>query len=122
VRLVDRKERAVEQLMEDLQETRRTLDEEARRAARLMAEAESAARLQKELAERQAESERETRKTARKKVTDELLKARSEAQAVLDELKADKKLAKAREAKERLAAIEGAMRSRLAAAGDHRPA
>ena len=44
VRLVDRKERAVEQLMEELQETRRKLDEDARRIAVLLAEAESSAR------------------------------------------------------------------------------
>ncbi len=119
--LVDRKERAVEQLMEDLHETRRKLDEQARHAVQLMAEAESAARLQKESAARQAETEKETRKTARRKVGDELLKARAEAQAVLDELKADKKVAKAREAKERLAEIEAAMRARLGTAGEDRP-
>jgi DNA mismatch repair protein MutS2 len=121
VRLVDRKERAVEQLMEDLQETRRRLDEDARRIAALLAEAESAARMQKALAARQAETEKETRQTARKKITDELLKARAEVQAVLNELKTEKKLVKAREAKERLAAIEAAMQSQLARTSDYRP-
>lgn len=121
VRLVDRRERAMEQLMEELQETRRKLDEDARRIAVLLAEAESAARTQKALAAQQAESEKETRKTARKKITDELLKARAEVQAVLDELKTEKKLVRAREAKERLAAIEGAMQSQLARTGDYRP-
>ena len=121
VRLVDRKERAVEQLMEGLQEMRRTLDEDARRIAALLAEAESSARMQKALAAQQAETEKETRKTARKKITEELLKARVEVQAVLDELKTDKKLVKAREARERLSAIEGAMQSQLAQAGDYRP-
>ncbi|MBI3809193.1 MAG: endonuclease MutS2, partial [Nitrospirae bacterium] len=99
VRLVDRRERAVEQLMEELQETRRKLDEDARRIAALLAEAESAARMQKALAAQQAETEKETRKTARKKITEELMKARVEVQAVLDELKTEKKLVKAREAK-----------------------
>lgn len=121
VRLVDRRDRAVEQLMEELQETRRKLDEDARRVAALLAEAESAARMQKALAAQQAETEKETRKTARKKITDELLKARAEVQAVLDELKTEKKLVKAREAKERLAAIESAMRSQQASAGEYRP-
>jgi DNA mismatch repair protein MutS2 len=121
VRLVDRGERAVEQLMEELQETRRKLDEDARRIAALLAEAESAARMQKALAAQQAETEKETRKTARKKITDELLKARAEVQTVLDELKTEKKLVKAREAKERLTAIEGAMQSQLKQAGDYRP-
>ena len=121
VRLVDRKERAVEQLMEELQETRRRLDEDARRIAVLLAEAESSARMQKALVTQQAETERETRKTARKKITDELLKARTEVQVVLDELKTDRKLVKARAAKERLVAIEGAMQSQMAQAGDYRP-
>jgi len=121
VRLVDRKERAVEQLMEGLQEMRRTLDEDARRMAGLLAEAESSARAQKALAARQAETEKETRQGARRKIAEELLKARGEVQAVLDELKADKKLVKAREARERLAAIEGAMQTQLAQAGDYRP-
>ena len=119
--LVDRKERAVERLMEDLQETRRKLDEDAGRIAGLLAEAESAARRQKELVAQQTEAEKETRKTVRKKVTDELLRARAEIQSVLDELKTDKKLVKAREAKERLAAIEHRMQSKLSLSGDYRP-
>jgi DNA mismatch repair protein MutS2 len=100
---------------------RRTLDEDARRIAALLAEAESSARMQKALAAQQAETEKETRKTARRKITEELLKARVEVQAVLDELKTDRKLVKAREARERLSAIEGAMQSQLAQAGDYRP-
>ncbi|TLY40946.1 MAG: endonuclease MutS2 [Nitrospirae bacterium] len=102
VRLVDARERALERLMEELQETRRKLDEDARRTAELLAEAETAARLQKELAARLAATEQESRKTVRKKVTDEILKARAEVQSVIEEIKTDKRLVKAREAKERL--------------------
>ena len=122
VRLVDARERALERLMEELQETRRKLDEDARRTAELLAEAETAARLQKELAARLAATEQESRKTVRKKVTDEILKARAEVQSVIEEIKTDKRLVKAREAKERLAAIEQAMRASLARSGDYRPA
>jgi DNA mismatch repair protein MutS2 len=107
--------------MEDLQKTRLKLDEDSRRIAALREEADAAARVQKDLAERLAGAEQETRKTVRKKITDELLKARAEVQAVLDELKTEKKLVKAREAKERLSAIEGAMQSQLARTGDYRP-
>jgi DNA mismatch repair protein MutS2 len=121
VRLVDARERALERLMEELQETRRKLDEDARRTAELLAEAETAARLQKELAARLAATEQESRKTVRKKITDEILKARAEVQSVIEEIKTDKRLSKTREAKERLAAIEQAMRASLARSGDYRP-
>ena len=121
VRLVDARERALERLMEELQETRRKLDEDARRTAELLAEAETAARLQKELAARLAATEQESRKTVRKKITDEILKARAEVQSVIEEIKTDKRLVKAREAKERLAAIEQAMRATVARSGDYRP-
>ncbi|TMB93700.1 MAG: hypothetical protein E6J42_12490 [Chloroflexi bacterium] len=121
VRLVDGRERALERLMEELQETRRKLDEDARRTAELLAEAETAARLQKELATRLAATEQESRKTVRKKITDEILKARAEVQSVIEEIKTDKRLSKAREAKERLAAIEQAMRASLGRSGDYRP-
>lgn len=121
VRLVDARERALERLMEELQETRRKLDEDARRTAELLAEAETAARLQKELAARLAATEQESRKTVRKKITDEILKARAEVQSVIEEIKTDKRLSKARETKERLAAIEQVMRTSLARSGDYRP-
>jgi DNA mismatch repair protein MutS2 len=65
--------------------------------------------------------EKETRKTVRKKVTDELLRARAEIQSVVEDLKTDKRLVKTRTAKERLAAVEEAMQARLAPAGDYRP-
>ena len=106
--------------MEELQETRRKLDEDARRAADLLAEAETASRLQKELAARLAATEQESRKTVRKKITEEILKARAEVQSVIEEIKTDKRLEKAREAKERLAAIEQAMRASLARSGEYR--
>ena len=121
VHLVDARERGLERLMEELQETRRKLDEDARRTAELLAEAETAARLQKELAARLAATEQESRKTVRKKITDEVLKARAEVQSVIEEIKTDKRLSKTREAKERLAAIEQAMRASLARSGDYRP-
>src|SRR2546430_1793860 len=121
VRLMDARERALERLMEELQETRRKLDEDARRTAELLAEAETAARLQKELAARLAATEQESRKTVRKKIIDEILKARAEVQSVIEEIKTDKRLSKTREAKERLVAIEQAMRASMARSGDYRP-
>jgi len=121
VRLVSSQERAVELLMEELQKTRHRLDEDARRIGQLRAETEEAARLQKELAAQQASTEKDARKTIRKKLTEELLRARAEVQSVMDALKTDKRLVKAREAKARLAAIEERTQDRLAPAGDYRP-
>jgi DNA mismatch repair protein MutS2 len=113
VGLVSSQERAIERLMEELQETRRLLDEDARRISELRAETEAAARQQKELTARQAATETETRKTVRKKLTDELLRARAQVQSVVEDLKSDKRLLKAREAKERLAAVEHEIQSRF---------
>lgn len=122
VRVVDRKDRSMELLMEDLQKTRLKLDEDARRIAVLREEADGAARVQKDLTERLAGAEQETRKTVRKKLTDELLRARAEVQSIIEGLKNDKRLLKAGEAKERLASIEHTLKARLAPAGDYPPA
>jgi DNA mismatch repair protein MutS2 len=121
MRLVNTQERAMELLMEELQEARRKLDEDTRRISELRAETETATRAQQELAARQAAEEKETRKTVRKKLTAELLRARAEVQSVVEDLKADKRLVKTRAAKERLTAVEQAMQARLAPAGDYRP-
>jgi DNA mismatch repair protein MutS2 len=120
-RLVEKNDRDLERLLEDLQETRRKLNDDTRRVADLRAEAEAAARMQKELADRQAESEREIRKTIRKKITEEVLRAKAEVQVVLDELKQDKRLVKAREAKERLETIRDMTQARLGSLRDSRP-
>jgi DNA mismatch repair protein MutS2 len=121
VRLVNTQERAMELLMEELQEARRQLDEDRRHISALRVETEAAAQVQKELAARLAAAEKETRKTVRKKLTDELLRARAEIQSVVEDLKTDKRLVKTRTAKERLVAVEEAMQARLAPAEDYRP-
>ena len=121
VRLVSTQERAMELLMEGLQEARRQLDEDRRRISELRAETEATTQAQKELAASQAAVAKETRKTIRKKLTDELLRARAEVQSVVEDLKADKRLVKARSAKERLGAVEQAMQAHLSPAGDYRP-
>jgi DNA mismatch repair protein MutS2 len=121
VRLVNTQERAMELLMEELQEARRQLDEDRRHISTLRAETEAAAQVQKDLAARLAAAEKETRKTVRKKLTDELLRARAEIQSVVEDLKTDKRLVKTRTAKERLVAVEEAMQTRLAPSGDYRP-
>src|SRR5437016_5668911 len=72
VRLVNTQERAMELLMEELQEARRQLDEDRRHISALRAETEAAAQVQKDLAARLTAPETDTRTRARRKLTDEL--------------------------------------------------
>ncbi|WP_447972964.1 endonuclease MutS2 [Nitrospira sp. Kam-Ns4a] len=112
--LLRREDVMLEQMLGELQEKQRRLDQDLARAVALRAEAEQAARQAAEIAERLQRSEREERKQARRKLTEELLKARAEVQAVLDGLKRERTLVKAREAKARLGAIEERARTGLA--------
>jgi DNA mismatch repair protein MutS2 len=121
VRLVTRQERAVELLMEDLQRQRGKLDQDAHRIAELRSEMEAATQVQREAAARQLATEQETRQTVRKKLTEELLRARAEVQSVVDDLKTDRRLVKARDAKERLTAVQQAIQQQLVSSQDYRP-
>lgn len=121
VRLVTRQERAVELLMEELQRQRAKLDQDIHRIAQLRAEMEAATRAQREAAARQVATEKETRQTVRKKLTDELLRARAEVQSVVEDLKSDRRLIKAKEAKERLTAVQQAIQQQLVNTDDYRP-
>jgi DNA mismatch repair protein MutS2 len=121
VRLVNRQERAVELLMEELQRQRGKLDRDTHRIAELRAEMDAAAEAQKQLAARQLATEKEARQTVRKKLTEELLRARAEVQSVVDDLKTDRRLMKARDAKERLTAVQQAIQQRLVSRDDYRP-
>jgi DNA mismatch repair protein MutS2 len=58
-------------------------------------------------------SEQEQRGRAKKKLTDEVLQARASIQSILDELKADKTVFKAKQTKQRLAEIEEQARRSL---------
>jgi DNA mismatch repair protein MutS2 len=120
VGLMSGQERAVERLMEDLQQIRQKLDQEMRRISELRIEVEEAARLQKDLAARQALTEKEARQVMRKKITEELHHARTEVRSVIEALKNDKRLVKAQEAKARLAEFEQSARRRVAPPGDYR--
>ncbi len=116
--LLDREDRALEQMLGDLQDTQRRLDEDRARIGELKAEAERSARETSEVADRLRHSEREERKSVKKKLTDELLRARAQVQDILDGLKGERTLIKAREAKQRLAEIEEQARARLAPPGE----
>lgn len=112
-RLLRREDRALEQMLSDLQEKQRYLDEETARIRALKAEAEQAVQEATEITERLRTSEREERKRVKKKLTDELLHARAEVQAVMESLKTEKTLVRAKTAKERLAQVEQTSRAQL---------
>jgi DNA mismatch repair protein MutS2 len=111
--LLQREDHKLEQMLSELQERQRRLHEDQARTAELKEAAEKAARDSAEVAERLQLSEREQRKSVQKKLTDELLRARAQVQEVLDELKGERSLVKAKEAKQRLAAIEETARAHL---------
>lgn len=106
-------EARVEQMLSELHEKQRRFDQDLARSAELKGEAERSAREAAEIAERLQASEREDRRRAKKQLTDELLQARAEVQAVLDSLKAERTVIKAKEAKQRLAEVQERTRQRL---------
>ena len=104
--LMTREDHAIERLLEDLHAKQRRLDEDLARAQTSRAEAEEAARTAQALTATLQASEREERKGIKRKLTDELLRARAEVQAVVDGVKRERTLSKAKEAKEQLAQID----------------
>lgn len=106
MRLLNKGDRSLEQVLGELQEKQRRLSEDAARAAELRIEAERSAREAAEIADRLRTSEREERKGTRKKLADELLRARAQVQGIVEEAKRERTLVKAREAKEKLAEVE----------------
>lgn len=121
VTLLRREDVRLERTLAELQERQRRLDRDQARLAELTAEAERAAREAAEIAERLRRTERDERKTVKRKLTDDLLKARAEVQAVLDALKGERTPAKAREAKQRLAEIAEQAENRVAPLRDTVP-
>jgi DNA mismatch repair protein MutS2 len=111
--LLRREDRTLDQLLGELQDKHRRLDEDLSRAAESRAAAERSEREAAEAAERVQLTEREQRKGLKKKLTDELLRARAQVQEVLDGLKGERTLVKAREAKQRLAEIDEQIRAQL---------
>jgi DNA mismatch repair protein MutS2 len=119
--LLNKADRSLDQVLGELQERQRRLSEDTARAAELRAEAERAAKDASEIAERLRASEREERKGTKKKLTDELLRARAQVQGVLEEVKRERTLIKVREAKQKLADIEAQEQPRLADAASTVP-
>jgi len=108
-----REDRGLERLLGDLQEKQRRLDDDLARIAALKADAERSAREAAEITERLRLAEREDRKSVKKKLTEELLNARAQVQSIMEGLKHERTLHKAKEAKQRLAEIDTKARDRL---------
>ena len=111
---VRREDRALEQMLTELQDTQRRLDEDTARIARLKAETERAAQEAADVADRLKTTEREEQKRLKKKWSDELLRARAEIHAVLEGLKQEQSLTKAQQAKRQLGQVDEVIRQQLA--------
>jgi DNA mismatch repair protein MutS2 len=109
------REAEIEKMLGELHDQRRRLDRDLARIGELKREQERATRESSELTERLRLSERDDRRRAKQQLTEELLKARAAVQAVLEDLKADRKLLKAKEAKARLAEVQDRAQRHLSA-------
>lgn len=121
LRLLRREDRVLEQMLGDLQEKQRQLTEELAQARALRAEAQQAAQDASAVAARLQTGEKDERRKLKQKLTNDLLHARAEVQGVIEGLKDDRTLVKARAAKERLAEIEARARAQLAPSADTVP-
>lgn len=106
LKLLRREDRVLEQMLGDLQDKQRQLTEDLIRVRELKAEAERATREATDITERLQATEREERKKLKKKLTDDVLGARAQVQGVIEGLKEERTLIKAKEAKQRLAEIQ----------------
>lgn len=98
--------RALETLLNDLQDKQRRLSDDMAAAGLAKQVAEQAAREARELLAFVQESERDERQGFKKKLSQEFQRARAAVQATLDDLKRDQKLLKAKETKVRLTELE----------------
>ena len=100
-----RDDRTLESLLSALQERQRRLDDDLAKATAYKEEAEQVAREAMDTAERLRRSEREERRRLKTTLTDQILRARAEIQHVMDGLKTERTLIKAKGAKQRLAQL-----------------
>lgn len=96
----------LDKLMADLQRTQRQLADDSEMAQRARQEAEQAAREAQVLRAQLQEAEQEVRRGLKKKLGEEFQRARTEVQAIVDSLKREQKLIKAKETKQRLHELE----------------
>ena len=111
--LLTRDDAKVESMLEDLQQKQHRLAEDVAQASTARIQAERAARDATDTAERLRSGELEQRKGTKRKLADELMRARAQVQAILDELKADRTVVKAKAAKQKLAELDTQVRAQL---------
>lgn len=119
--LVHREDRVLDQVLAELQETHRRLAEDQAAASYLRGEAEQSAREARDIADRLRLCEREERTGIKKKLTNEILRARAHVQDILDELQRDRTLMKAKDAKRRLATVEAQVQARVRPSSEYVP-
>ncbi|HKT33954.1 MAG TPA: endonuclease MutS2 [Nitrospira sp.] len=106
-------DRTIEQMLVDLHAKQRQLTVDLNRAVEARAEAESAAAQAKAQLAKLEATEREERQGIKKRLQEQFSRARAEVQATVDEVKREQKLIKAKEAKQRLMALETQARADL---------
>ncbi len=104
--LVHQQDRQLDHIFSDLQNMHHRLRVELDTAETLRRQTEEAATEAQERVDRLRTTEREELKKVKKKFKEELARARTEIRQTVDALKQDKTLVKAKEAKERVHAIE----------------
>jgi len=120
-RRLEKDDRALEQMLDDLHSKQRQLTDDLARAVRARTEAEEAARSAKEQLTRLESTEREERKGIKKKLQEQFSRARAEVQATVDAVKREQRLIKAQEAKQRLVELEAQTRAELMPTGEPVP-
>ena len=111
----------LEQVLSDLQEKQRQVEEDRELITQLKEEAARATQEAQEIANALKQTEREDRKGIRQKLTADLLRARAEVQTIIEDLKRERTLIKAKEAKAQLAALEDREQTRLRPVGETVP-
>lgn len=110
---VQREDRALEQMLTELQDKQRRLDEDTARIALLREDTERAAQEATEVADRLKSTERDEQKRVKKKWTEELLRARTEIHTILDNLKQEQTLIKTTQAKSQLGQLDEVVRKQF---------
>ena len=110
---VQREDRALDQMLTELQDKQRRLDEDTAAISVLKSNAERAAQEAAEVADRLKSTERDEQKRVRKKWTDELLRARAEIHAILENVKQEQTLIKTSQAKSQLGKLDEVVRTQF---------
>lgn len=110
---VQREDLALEQMLTELQDKQRRLDEDTAKIALLKADVERATQQATELADRLKSTERDEQKRVKKKWADELLRARAEVHTILDNLKQEQTLSKTTQAKSQLGQLDELIRKQF---------